>query len=219
MRAKGGHEETESLKNSTVGRVIFNEALPEELRFRPGISDGRMARPALRRLMSECYRLYGPEKTAEVADTIKQLGFEYATKGGLSISVVDVVVPERKADILDDAGGRLVWLNFWAVSCEPCRTEMPAMQRLADEYADELLVLGVNWGEERGTVTDFVERLGIEYPVLLDPGLDTFYAWAATDGLPRHVFIGAEGTILREVVGPLDPARMVTIVEELLRTS
>ena len=50
---------------------------------------------------------------------------------------------------LADADGRLVWVNFWATSCEPCRTEMPAMQRLAEDYADELLVLGVNWGEER----------------------------------------------------------------------
>jgi thiol-disulfide isomerase/thioredoxin len=125
---------------------------------------------------------------------------------------------EGRAWTLDAADDRLVWVNFWAVSCEPCRTEMPAMQRLAEEYADEILILGVNWGEERASVVDFVERLGIEYPILLDPGLDTFYAWSATDGLPRHVFIGAEGTILREVVGPLDPARMVDVVEELLRT-
>jgi thiol-disulfide isomerase/thioredoxin len=117
---------------------------------------------------------------------------------------------------LDDADGRLVWVNFWAISCEPCRTEMPAMQRLAEEYPDELLVLGVDWGEAREDVTDFVTRYGIEYPILLDPGLETFYRWAATDGLPRHYFIGAGGTVLREIVGPLEPARMVGILEELL---
>jgi thiol-disulfide isomerase/thioredoxin len=117
---------------------------------------------------------------------------------------------------LADADGRLVWVNFWATSCEPCRTEMPAMQRLAEEYPDELLILGVDWGEERGGVEDFVARYGVDYPILLDPGLDTYYRWAGTDGLPRHYFIGAEGTVLREIVGPLDPARMVTILEELL---
>jgi cytochrome c biogenesis protein CcmG, thiol:disulfide interchange protein DsbE len=117
---------------------------------------------------------------------------------------------------LADADGRLVWVNFWAISCEPCRTEMPAMQRLADAYPDELLILGVDFGEERGDVADFVARYGIEYPVLLDPGLETFYRWASTDGLPRHYFIGAKGTVLREIVGPLDPARMVAILEDLL---
>ena len=115
-----------------------------------------------------------------------------------------------------DADGRLVWVNFWAIACEPCRTEMPAMQRLAEAYPDELLILGVDWGEEAGDVADFVARYGIEYPILLDPGLETFYRWAGTDGLPRHYFIGAEGTVLREIVGPLDPARMVGILEELL---
>jgi thiol-disulfide isomerase/thioredoxin len=116
---------------------------------------------------------------------------------------------------LDDADGRLVWVNFWAVSCEPCRTEMPAMEQLAAAYGDRVLVLGVNWGEGRDVVDAFVDRYGITYPILLDPTLETFYRWAATDGLPRHAFIGAEGTILREIVGPLDPARMAGIIEEL----
>ena len=114
------------------------------------------------------------------------------------------------------ADGRLVWVNFWATSCEPCRTEMPAMQRLAEEYPDELLILGVDWGEERGAVEEFVERYGVTYPILLDPDLEAYYRWAGTDGLPRHYFIGAEGTVLREIVGPLDPARMVAVLDELL---
>jgi len=87
---------------------------------------------------------------------------------------------------------------------------------MADAYPDELLILGVDWGEERRAVEDFVARYGVTYPVLLDPGLETFYRWAGTDGLPRHYFIGAEGTVLREIVGPLEPARMVAILEELL---
>lgn len=123
---------------------------------------------------------------------------------------------DGRAWSLDDADGRLVWVNFWATSCEPCRTEMPAMQRLAEAYPDDLLILGVDWGEGRGAVEDFVARYGIGYPILLDPGLETYYRWAATDGLPRHYFVGSEGTIVREIVGPLDPARMVAIVEELL---
>lgn len=117
---------------------------------------------------------------------------------------------------LADADARLVWVNFWATSCEPCRTEMPAMQRLADAHADELLILGVDWGEGRDAVEDFVARYGVTYPILLDPTLETYYRWAGSDGLPRHYFIGPEGTVLREIIGPLDPARMVAILDELL---
>jgi cytochrome c biogenesis protein CcmG, thiol:disulfide interchange protein DsbE len=117
---------------------------------------------------------------------------------------------------LPDTQGRIAWVNIWATSCEPCRTEMPAMQRIAEAYPDELLILGLNWGEERSSVEDFVERYGVTYPILLDPGLETYYRWAGTDGLPRHYFIGEAGTVLREVIGPLEPLRMVEIVEELL---
>ncbi|MGH2380616.1 MAG: TlpA family protein disulfide reductase [Candidatus Limnocylindria bacterium] len=138
-------------------------------------------------------------------------------------SLVGQPPPALRAEDLDgrtwslaDADGRLVWVNFWATSCEPCRTEMPAMQRLADAYPDELLILGVDWGEGRDAVTDFVDRYRVEYPILLDPTLETYYRWAGTDGLPRHYFIGTEGTVLREVVGPLDPPRMVAILDELL---
>jgi thiol-disulfide isomerase/thioredoxin len=145
---------------------------------------------------------------------------------GRSGTLVGQTAPPLEAADLDgrgwslaNANGRITWVNFWATSCEPCRTEMPAMQRIAEEYADELLVLGVNWGEEDAVAADFADRYGVTYPILLDPGLDIYYEWARTDGLPRHYFIGESGTVLREVIGPLDPARMVEILDELLAGS
>lgn len=117
---------------------------------------------------------------------------------------------------LADGAGRITWINFWATSCEPCRTEMPAMQILANAYRDRLLVLGVDWGESRASVTDFIGRYAISYPILLDPSLDNFYRWSARAGLPRHYFVDGSGKVVREVIGPLAPARMAQIVYELL---
>ena len=117
---------------------------------------------------------------------------------------------------LDDGAERLTWVNFWATNCEPCRTEMPAMQRLADAYGDRLLVLGVDWGESRESVEDFVARYEIGYPILLDPTLDNFYRWSSLDGLPRHYFVDGDGEVIREVIGPLEPATMATMLEGLL---
>jgi thiol-disulfide isomerase/thioredoxin len=141
------------------------------------------------------------------------------TDGGL----VGLPAPSISADDLaghhwtmGDGDGHVTWVNFWATNCEPCRTEMPAMQRLVEAYGDRLLVLGVDWGESRASVTDFVERYAIGYPILLDPSLDNFYRWSARAGLPRHYFVNADGTVVREVIGPLAPARMLEIVEELL---
>jgi thiol-disulfide isomerase/thioredoxin len=142
---------------------------------------------------------------------------------GRSGSLVGLPAPQLSAEGLDgrtwtlgDADGRIVWINFWATWCPPCRTEMPAMQALAERYADQLLILGVDWGEERSAVEDFVSRYEIAYPILLDPTLENYYRWSPQFGLPRHYFIGADGTVLREIVGPLDPALMVEILDELI---
>lgn len=142
---------------------------------------------------------------------------------GAQGSLVGKVAPAIAADDLEgrhwtltDGEGRITWINFWATNCEPCRTEMPAMQVLADVYGDRLLVLGVDWGESRESVTDFIDRYAISYPILLDPSLDNFYRWSARAGLPRHYFVDGSGTVVREVIGPLAPARMAQIVEELI---
>ena len=142
---------------------------------------------------------------------------------GTQGTLVGRSAPSVSADDLDgrhwtlaDGADRITWVNFWATNCEPCRTEMPAMQRLADAYGDRLLVLGVDWGESRASVADFVERYAIGYPILLDPSLDNFYRWSARAGLPRHYFVDGAGKVVREVIGPLAPARMLEIVEDLL---
>lgn len=117
---------------------------------------------------------------------------------------------------LADGAGRVTWVNFWATSCEPCRTEMPAMQRLSEAYGERLLVLGVDRGEAEASVRDFAERYAITYPILLDPRLENWYRWASGEGLPRHYFVDAHGVVVREVIGELSPARMVELLEELV---
>ena len=146
-----------------------------------------------------------------------------STSDGRTGTLVGQAAPPLEATDLEgtawslaSADGRVTWVNFWATSCVPCRTEMPAMQRLAEAHEGELLVLGVDWGEGREAVQDFVDRYGVTYPILLDPTLENYYRWATADGLPRHYFIGADGMVLREVIGPLDVAQMVAILDELL---
>jgi thiol-disulfide isomerase/thioredoxin len=138
-------------------------------------------------------------------------------------TLVGQVAPAISADdlsgrqwTLDDGGGGVRGINFWATSCEPCRSEMPAMQRLAEAYGDRLLILGLDWGEERSSVADFARRYAIGYPILLDPTLANFYRWARGTGLPRHYFVDGSGRVVREVIGPLEPARMAAILTDLL---
>lgn len=134
---------------------------------------------------------------------------------GARAPTIEAVDLDGRTWSLDDAEGRLVWVNFWATSCEPCRTEMPAMQRLAERHADRLLILGVDWGEGADAVAAFVDRYGIHYPILLDPRYENFYRWSSRDGLPRHYFV-RDGIVVRQIIGPLDPAAMLAILDELL---
>jgi len=86
------------LIETTVGRVLFNEILPPQLRFLNTVLD----RSGLKTLVGQAYLDLGPEGTAELVDKIKGLGFKYATQSGLTIAIEDLTVPEDKSAILDE---------------------------------------------------------------------------------------------------------------------
>jgi DNA-directed RNA polymerase subunit beta' len=95
------------LIETTVGRILFNEALPEEIPFVNEILDSK----ALKAVVQDCYRLLGMDRTAEVVDQIKNIGFRYATKSGVTMSVSEIKVPEEKTQILLDAEKRVQEIN------------------------------------------------------------------------------------------------------------
>jgi len=83
---------------TTVGRVLFNEVLPPQLRFINEVMD----RGGLKKLVGQAYLELGPEQTAELVDRIKEIGFEYATRSGITIAIEDLTVPDEKPAILED---------------------------------------------------------------------------------------------------------------------
>ncbi|MDR7512255.1 MAG: DNA-directed RNA polymerase subunit beta' [Armatimonadota bacterium] len=84
---------------TTVGRVIFNEAIPEELRFINEVCD----RKVLSQIVSEAYNRLGSTKTVQLLDALKDLGFRYATRSGSGIAISDIVIPEEKRKLLGEA--------------------------------------------------------------------------------------------------------------------
>jgi DNA-directed RNA polymerase subunit beta' len=87
----------ERLMRTTVGRIIFNRALPEELWFVNELLD----RKGVDTVVARCYKHLGRSVTADTVDNIKDLGFRYATRSGITIAISDINVPERKAEILE----------------------------------------------------------------------------------------------------------------------
>ncbi len=81
---------------TTVGRVIFNEAIPEELRFINDVCD----RKVVSQIVSEAYKKLGSTKTVQLLDALKDLGFRYATRSGSGIAIDDITIPLQKDKIL-----------------------------------------------------------------------------------------------------------------------
>jgi len=84
---------------TTVGRVLFNEIVPEEL----GFLNELLAKKRLRQIIGTCFRKAGLAKTVVFLDELKKAGFMYATRGGLSVSIADVVVPKVKEEYINSA--------------------------------------------------------------------------------------------------------------------
>ena len=90
--------------NTTVGRVIFNDALPETMPY----INGLLKKKGLQQLVQYCYLQYGRELTVGMLDRLKDLGFLYATKSGMSIGIDDLVIPKEKAGLVKQANGEVV---------------------------------------------------------------------------------------------------------------
>src|SRR5471030_89538 len=90
--------------NTTVGRVILNQAIPVEMPF----VNGLLKKKGLQQLVQSCYLKFGLEKTVEMLDSLKNLGFTYATKSGLSIGIDDLVIPKEKVALVADARDEVI---------------------------------------------------------------------------------------------------------------
>jgi DNA-directed RNA polymerase subunit beta' len=87
------------LVDTTVGRVLFNRVLPPEIQFVNWVLD----KGSLKDLMASLYEISGEENTPDVADAIKDIGFEFATRSGYSLAVSDITVPAQKGEIINQA--------------------------------------------------------------------------------------------------------------------
>jgi len=103
---------------------------------------------------------------------------------------------------LSDYRGKNIILNFWASWCPPCREEMSEFQKIYSENKDKIVVLGVNLQESKDNAEAFVKKLGITFPILLDPNAqvkDRYNVFTQ----PVTYFIDENGQIVDKKLGPL----------------
>jgi cytochrome c biogenesis protein CcmG/thiol:disulfide interchange protein DsbE len=170
---------------------------------------------------------------AVVASMIGLLAWQLATKqaGAGLVGAVErgetpaapaLSLPSLEGDddiSLADYRGRAVVLNFWASWCEPCKDEVPMLQRAWEENRDRgVVVLGVNAQDFTSFARDFVERYGITYPNARDGAGKTRDRWGLT-GFPETWWIDRRGRLVAYSGGPFTQEELDRNIERALGSS
>jgi len=102
---------------------------------------------------------------------------------------------------LSEQRGKVVLINFWATWCGPCVAKMPRTQELFEQYQDDVVFIGVNAGEDRNVVNDFISAGGYTFNIGLDSDMHIIQHIYPAVGIPYTVIINADGTIADDFLG------------------
>jgi len=155
--------------------------------------------------------------TTVTAEELRQMGLQPPKQRVESIDfeLQDLSGTTRR---LSDFSGKVVFLNFWATWCGPCRFEMPSMEKLYQRFkAKGLVVVAVNLQEDRDSVMRFVEKYELSFPVLLD-ATGRIGATYGARSIPTTYLVDRDGSVLAGTVGTRewDTEEYVRLFEKLL---
>jgi len=115
-----GEERVQKLIDTTVGKIIFNEPIPQDLGFVDrsdpenalGLEiDFKVGKKQLGQIIERCIKIHGTAATAQVLDKIKALGYKYSTKAAITVAVCDASIPPQKKQILEEADEQVGEIN------------------------------------------------------------------------------------------------------------
>ena len=125
---------------------------------------------------------------------------------------------EGRTVSLKDYLGKVIFLNFWATWCGPCRTEMPSMEKLWQDFKEEnFVILAIDIQEESKLVSSFMKERSLSFPVFLD-GKGNVARSYGIRGIPTTFFLNPEGETIGKAVGVRDWAseESFRLIRELL---
>jgi len=111
--------------------------------------------------------------------------------------------------------GKVVFLNFWATWCGPCRAEIPDLIALQDRYKGRLQIIGLNVDDEQADIQKYVQETGINYPVAMTPN-DVRIQFGGIPALPTSFVLDTAGRVVQKHVGLWNPAVYETEIRALL---
>lgn len=122
----------------------------------------------------------------------------------------------NKSVRLSSLRGQVVVLNFWYVACEPCRYEMPALEKAYLAHKSQgLVIVGVNTSDDAQTISNFTNQIGVTYPILRDLGERVTIQYKVT-ATPTTFVVDRHGVIRAKIAGPLDNDAVAKYVVPLL---
>ncbi|MFC1944416.1 DNA-directed RNA polymerase subunit beta' [Chloroflexota bacterium] len=220
---------------TTVGRIIFNEVLPDEVGFQNRVMDKK----TLKDIITECYRLLGDEAMGKMVDGMKRLGFNYATKSGITIAIGDIEMTDEKGKILAETDQKIAKIegqyqrglitederynsavSTWMQATDTLQT---ALESSLDRYGP--IYMMANSGAKgnisqirqmagmRGLMTDPSGRI-IDLPIraCLREGLAVLEYFISTHGARK----GLADTALRTSDGGYLTRRLIDVAQEVI---
>ena len=143
-----------------------------------------------------------------------------APQAGFAAPDFTLKTPNGEEYTLSKLKGNAVLVNLWATWCPPCRAEMPAIDKMYQEYKDQgFVVLAVNmtYQDNPMNVVPFTQEYGLTFPILLEETGDIGAAYQLRS-LPSSYFINRAGVIQEVVIGgPMSEALLRTRIEEILK--
>ncbi len=144
---------------------------------------------------------------------------KFSTPGGQT--PLPLVLTDLDGQPIDLASfkGKVVLVNFWATWCEPCRDEMPSLNRLHRQLNDKnFRILAVNIGEGKPRIKQFLERIPVDFTVLRDADFEVMKAWRVRI-LPATFLVDKSGMLRFQLVGDAnwDDPKMRAPILELLK--
>ncbi len=124
---------------------------------------------------------------------------------------------DGKRVTLSSYRGRPVVLTFFASWCHPCEQDMPVLERAQRDAGDRIAVIGVNYQDIDSDTRDFVDRLGVTFPALIEDSADNPVAKKYdVHAMPDTVFIDAHGVVRDRLYGPVSSDDLERAVEDLV---
>ncbi len=156
-----------------------------------------------------------------LSELFKQAGLSYMGNKGIEAPDFSVKSIDGKPIKLSDFRGKVVFLNFWATWCPPCRAEMPSIETLYTRYKRQTLqVLAVNVQEESSVVKTFLAQNLYTFPIVLDPNGEAARLYGIR-GIPTTFIIDQQGNLQGALVGgkAWDTPEVFALLDALLKNS